>query len=304
MAASGLSIIADWTAEFDQLAARLGYSVARAGDVNGDGYDDIIIAAPYYDNGQSNEGQVFVYHGSTSGLSLAANWTAAGEQAAALFGKVVAGAGDVNGDGYDDVIIGSEYENGQTEEGRAYVYYGSTAGLDSLTFWTAEGNQASTFFSDAVAGAGDINGDGYDDIIIGAPDYDNGQSDEGKVSVYYGHSGGLNATPDWEIESDQGAAYLGIAVGTAGDVNNDGYADIIVGESRYDHGQESEGGAFVYHGSAAGLGSSPDWSGESDQVYACYGAAVGTAGDVNNDGYDDVIIGAYKYDNLVITHKS
>ncbi|MCC6608010.1 MAG: FG-GAP repeat protein [Anaerolineae bacterium] len=295
---NGLSAIADWTAEQDQQGAQLGRSVSTAGDVNNDGYDDVIIGAPEFDNGQSNEGRVFVYYGAQTGLSLEADWMAEGDQANARFGKAVANAGDVNDDGYDDVIIGSEHENGQAGEGRATVYHGSASGLGASADWTVEGNWAGAFFGDAVAGAGDINGDGYDDVIIGAQYYDNGQTDEGKVAVYFGSSSGLETTSGWEIESNQGAAYLGISVSTAGDVNGDGYADIIVGEYRYDNGQESEGGAFVYYGSASGLaGSTPDWSGESDQASAAYGYSVSSAGDINNDGYGDVIVGAPYFDN-------
>jgi len=122
----GISTTASWTAESDQADANFGYSVATAGDVNGDGYSDVIVGAPYYDNGQANEGRAYVYHGSATGLSTTFNWTAESDQADANFGNSVATAGDVNGDGYSDVIVGAPYySNDQTAEGRAYVYHGS-----------------------------------------------------------------------------------------------------------------------------------------------------------------------------------
>ena len=104
--------------------------MATAGDVNGDGYSDVIVGAPRYDNGQTDEGRAFVYHGSAAGLAPPPAWTAEGNQAGADFGGSVATAGDVNGDGYSDVIVGAPvYDNGQTDEGRAFVYHGSAAGL-------------------------------------------------------------------------------------------------------------------------------------------------------------------------------
>src|SRR3989338_8866950 len=119
-----------WTAESDQAGAQFGISVATTGDVNGDGYSDVIVGAPYYDNGQTDEGRAFVYLGSSAGLALTPAWTAESDQASAYFGYSVSTAGDVNGDGYSDVIVGAlYYDNGQANEGRAFVYLGSSAGL-------------------------------------------------------------------------------------------------------------------------------------------------------------------------------
>jgi hypothetical protein len=100
--------------------------VGTAGDVNGDGYSDVIVGAVYHDNGETNEGSVFVYHGSAGGLGVSAGWTAESNQAGGYFGGSVGTAGDVNGDGYSDVVVGApNYTNGQTSEGRALVYYGN-----------------------------------------------------------------------------------------------------------------------------------------------------------------------------------
>ncbi len=285
-----------WTAEADQDSADFGWAVNTAGDVNGDGYDDVIVGAPKYDNGQNNEGRAFLYLGSSAGLTTTVSWSAEGDQAGAHYGIAVDTARDVNGDGYDDVIVGAEtYDNGQSNEGRAYVYHGSATGPSATPDWTAEGNQVSARFGAAVGTAGDVNGDGYDDVIVGAFLYYGGQESEGRAFVYHGSANGLSATADWTGEADQADAYYGYAVGTAGDVNGDGYADVIVGAYWYDDGQEDEGRAFVYHGSANGLSATPDWTAESNQAYAEFGWTVGTAGDVNGDGYADVIVGAYWY---------
>jgi hypothetical protein len=287
-----------WKAESDQAFALLGRSVGTAGDVNGDGFDDVIMGADFYDNGQSEEGRAYVYHGSALGLSARADWTAESNQFGALFGYSVGTAGDVNGDGFDDVIVGAlSYDNGQADEGGAFVYYGSATGLSGTANWTAEGNQAGAVFGSAVSAAGDVNGDGYGDVIVGAGNFDNGQTDEGRAFVYHGSASGLSTTPDWTAESDQVSAWFGISVGTARDVNGDGFDDVIVGAQLYDNGQTDEGGAFVYHGSAFGLSITPNWTAESDQADASAGRAVGTAGDVNGDGFDEVIVAAFFYDN-------
>jgi len=287
-----------WTAESNQASASFGISVATAGDVNGDGFSDVIVGSYAYDNGETDEGRAFVYHGSAAGLSLTAAWTAESNQPTAYFGWSVASAGDVNGDGYSDVLVGAfRYDNGQVDEGRAFVYHGSAVGLSPTAAWTAESQQPSAFFGSSVAAAGDVNGDGFSDVIVGAWSFDNGQADEGRAFVYYGAGGGLDPAPAWTAESNQALANFGILVRTAGDVNADGFADVIIGAWLYDNGQADEGRAFVYHGSAAGLGASPSWTAEGDQATSGFGRAAGTAGDVNGDGYADVVVGAYTYDN-------
>ncbi len=295
--ASGLSTTASWMAESNDEAANFGYSVASAGDVNGDGYGDVIVAAHGHDGDLLVEGAAFVYHGSASGLSSSAAWTAETDQAFARV-SAVSGAGDVNGDGYGDVVVGSyRYDNGQTDEGRAFVYHGSSTGLATAAAWTAEGNQGSAFFGWSVSTAGDVDGDGYSDVIIGALWHDNGQVDEGRAYLYHGSASGLSASFAWRVESNRVGANLGKSVATAGDVNGDGYSDVIVGAHQYSNGESGEGRAFVYHGAPGGLSTSAAWTAESDQDSAAFGNSVSTAGDVDGDGYSDVIVGAHLYDN-------
>ncbi|HYC61886.1 MAG TPA: integrin alpha, partial [Thermoanaerobaculia bacterium] len=160
-----------------------------------------------------------------------------------------------------------------------------------------ESNQVSARFGISVSGAGDVNGDGYGDVIVGAYFYDNGQNDEGAAFVYHGSAGGVDATADAQLESNQVSAQFGISVSGAGDVNGDGYGDVIVGADFYDNGQSDEGAAFVYHGSAGGVDATADAQLESNQGSAHFGISVSGAGDVNGDGYGDVVVGAYFYDN-------
>ena len=295
---SGLSAIAAWTAESNVANAYFGASVSCAGDVDGDGFDDVIIGAPGYTNGQSSEGRAYVYLGSPAGPSTTPLWTVESNQVSASYGFSVAGIGDVNGDGCDDIAVGSLfYDNGEIDEGKVFVYYGSSSGLSTTASWTAESNQANAEFGRSVAGAGDVNGDGYDELAVGSPMYDNGENNEGRVFVFLGSSSGLSSTADWTVESNSIDANLGFSVSCAGDVDGNGFDDIIIGAAFYTNGQTSEGKVYVYLGSTSGLSSTPSWSEESNQGYAYYGLSVAGGGDANGDGYDEIATGSYWYDS-------
>lgn len=297
--AAGLASAADWTEDNNQESSQLGYSVAIAGDVNGDGYSDVIVGAPFFDNGQTDEGRAYVYYGSLSGLSASPDWNKEGGEDSAQFGSVVGTAGDINGDGYSDVIVTAPYFDGSgyVDQGRVWIYNGSSSGISTSASWNKNIQQNNARFGSSASTAGDVNGDGYSDIIVGSNLYDNGETDEGKVFVYYGSSSGLSSYPVWTAESNQAGAQFGNDVAIAGDVNGDGYSDVIVGAQEYSSGESNEGCAFVYYGSASGLPSTWNALLESNQADANFGISVSTAGDVNGDSFTDVIVGANLFDN-------
>jgi len=291
---SGVTQTPVWTGICTQEAANYGEAVANAGDVNADGFADIIIGASRFSNGEENEGAAFVYYGSPDGLKKEASWTAEGNQANGFFGSSVASAGDVNKDGYADVVIGAHfYDNGETNEGRIFVYLGSPNGLAKEAVWTAEGNQVGANFGKSVASAGDVNKDGYSDILVGAPNYDNGHVNEGRAFLYLGTNMGMTQSAAWTGESNQADANFGLSVACAGDVNGDGFADIVVGASRYDEGMSNVGKIYVYMGASNGLSLYPDWTYTGNIMDGNLGISVATAGDINGDGFSEIIIGSF-----------
>jgi hypothetical protein len=295
--ATGLGASPAWTRDGDAVDAYFGESVATAGDVNGDGYSDVIVGAPSYTHNEHQEGKVYVYHGGASGLALGPAWTRVGGQLVGLFGTSVGTAGDVDGDGYSDVIVGERFrDNGEYNEGRAYVFAGTGSGIHGGIIWQAESNVAEASYGISAATAGDVNGDGYSDVIVGAPEYGDGQSYEGAVYVYHGYPDGLAPAYLWQGSGGQANGQYGFSVASAGDVNGDGYRDIIVGARLYDHGQTDEGRAFLYSGSASGPVVTPTWTAEGNQENARLGWSVAGAGDVDGDGYSEVIISAPYFD--------
>jgi hypothetical protein len=288
-----------WLVEGNQSQAHLGQTVARAGDVNGDGYSDLLVGGRF-DFGNGGTGVAYAYYGSAQGLDTLPDWTAPNDQPNQYAFLALAGAGDVNGDGYDDVVVGaSHHSDDETEEGRAYLYYGSPGGLSSTPGWVVDGNQRIMYFGTAVAGVGDVNSDGYDDVLVGAPYKRDPATGDlvGQALLYMGSPGGLSSTPAWTVVGTRGEIYFGGRLNAAGDVNGDGYDDFMVSDYFFSGDQQQEGRVRLYHGSANGPASVPAWTADGNQAYAYFGSALGLAGDVNGDGFDDVVIGASSFNN-------
>ncbi len=289
---SMLGGLADAQFESNQAGANLGASVAGAGDINGDGFADVVVGAPFYDNGQADEGAAFVYFGGAGAFDTSADAHLEMDQAMALFGTDIAGAGDVNGDGFDDVIVGApSYDGGQPFEGAAFIYFGGAGAFDLVRDAHLEANRANSQFGFSVAGAGDVDGDGFDDVVVGARSYTNGQSVEGAAYVYFGGAGAFDLAADAQVESNQTLAQMGVSVASAGDVNGDGFDDVAIGAFRYANGEFNEGAAFLYFGGPGAFDLVADAQLESNQEGAVAGLSVAGAGDVNGDGFDDVIVG-------------
>jgi hypothetical protein len=205
-------------------------------------------------------------------------------------------AGDVNGDGYDDLVLGAHrYDGPEIDEGRLFLFLGSPSGpADHPTILEIDVPYAR--LGRAAATTGDVNGDGHDDVIAGAVFYSGAELEEGAAFVYPGSPTGISTTPSWSFISGQGGARLGTSAATAGDVNGDGFADVIVGANTFDSERSDEGGVWVFLGSPSGVAEDPHWIGFSGQTSAEFGVAVAGAGDVNGDQYDEVVVGAFGHD--------
>jgi C1A family cysteine protease len=302
---SGLLPDAVWTADGAGDYQYFGWALAGAGDLNGDGYEDVVAGTPLYPDFYTLNGGAFVYFGSALGLSLDADWSDEGESALDYFGTAVDRAGDVNGDGYGDLIIGAEgYSNGQVEEGAVYLYLGGPAGPSAEPDAVLEIDAADAHFGFSVAAAGDVNGDGYSDILVGSPYYDVSGYDEGRADLFLGGPAGLAGAPAWTVQGDENEANVGHSVAAAGDVDGDGYSDILVGAPKYSlSGGESiaqVGRISLYLGGPSGPSGTPDWTFTGGDDYEKVGWSLATAGDINGDGYSDIIAGAPGYTEFFV----
>ena len=312
----GLSPTPDWTILAEAPEIRLGWAVSTAGDINGDGYDDVVVSAPHYESeaSQTNEGKVYLYLGGADGLAAAPAWSYECNRGTALCGASLDAAGDVNGDDYDDVILGAPNCDALIEdEGCALVFFGSEAGFSLTANWVQDGSQEGALFGRSVAGAGDVNGDGYHDILVGAPGYtlDILVPQVGAAYLFYGSDTGPSHAHDWATYGEETYSRYGFSLHLAGDVNNDGYGDVLIGSyllgtNGSEVHQPDEGGAYLFKGSASGLGSTTSWSAYGDKAEAWFGYSLGTAGDVDGDLADDILVGSpdYKFDEKTVMGKA
>ncbi|MDB4929426.1 MAG: type sorting protein, partial [Myxococcaceae bacterium] len=269
-------------------------------DVNGDGFDDVVVGAEQPDlGGRDNPGVVRVYLGSAAGLAASESRYLPGAVAGDRFGHAVSGAGDLDGDGYADLVVGAPDASpaGRTRAGTASVYLGGESGLAATPAVVLAGDAPGDSFGTAVAGAGDVNGDGYGDLVVGASRASaGGRHLAGAASVFHGGASGVAAVAARVIEGDAVGDLLGERVAGAGDVNGDGYGDLVVGAYNANRGADpvrgTTGAASVFQGSAEGIPSTPAAVYEGVAAADQFGASVGSAGDVNGDGYGDVVVGA------------
>lgn len=291
-----------WYDEGNGDGVRFGHSVSSAGDVNGDGYTDAIVGSPNYKIDDITPGAVFLYLGGVNGLEDDPHQMLTHMIPGVNFGVSVSIAGDINHDGFDDVVIGSDnykLSSGTGSFGAAFIYYGSSSGLltDETNVQILVGVEKASQFGYSVSGIGDVNGDTFDDVLIGAIAYTNEQSNEGAVYLYKGSENGLDTIPFWQFENNVATSSLGYAISGVGDLNKDGFADFAVGAPYYDLDTTfseltDEGIVYFFLGSGILLNEAPDWSVTGSDANDHFGSAVAGAGDVDKNGYSDVLIGS------------
>jgi hypothetical protein len=307
----------------------LGHSVSGAGDVNGDGFDDLSIGTFFYSTGQS-----YVVFGRDSGFGSSFNLASLDGNNGFIIDGIeqsdfsnssssVSSAGDINGDGLDDLIIGVAFSSDRL--GKSYVVFGRNSGFGpSFNLSSLDGSNGfvlneitlGDFASYSISGAGDVNGDGFDDLIIGAYGADDYS---GESYVVFGRDSGfgpsfnlssLNGSNGFVLRGIRDRGGFGFSVSNAGDVNSDGFSDLIIGAPNIEAPPDNIGApnpareageSYVVFGNDSGFGASFDLSslngnngfilkGREEGDFS--GGSVSSAGDVNGDGFDDLIIGA------------
>lgn len=280
---------------------QFGGDISAAGDVNGDGFADVLVCAPYYGLA-SRTARIYIYYGGSpmddlpdviyggdGSNSAHYPWLSTRpDRIDMVQGDIgpssvntISGTGDLNGDGYDDIVFGT---------GRQVLIFFGNSEMDLQPDLILNAETERDGFGYSVAGAGDVNGDGFDDLIVGAYGYDFPGYNAGRAYLYFGGTQ-MDSIPDVIFDAENAGDQFGKALSPAGDLNRDGYNDIIIGAPFSDALGEETGRAYIYCG-ADSMDAEADAILEHGQSYNDFGAYLHCAGDLNGDGNGDLLIGS------------
>ena len=263
-----------------------GWAVGSTGDVNGDQHRDFIVGIPYDDTAGTNAGKAVVFSGKDGRVLL----EAVGANPEDRFGFAVAGAGDINKDGFNDVIVGAPGPQLLTlTTGSAQVI----SGRDGSTLFTFTGSAVGDSFGNSVSGAGDVDNDTWPDVIIGAPGDDEDPQINGSIQVRSGRDGTLIGPI---LQGKSLRERFGETVSGVGDINGDGFGDFIVGAPLAEVQDPQMPAVILEDGGAARVYSGIDFAELHEfggiEAHSQFGFSAEAAGDVDNDGKNDYLIGA------------
>jgi hypothetical protein len=283
-----------------QPTSQFGGLVAWIGDVNADGYADAAIGAPWFDGGAEDEGASFIYLGSATGLTTlpAVTLEHPSNQPYAGFAWV-SGVSDVNGDGFSDFIVGARgHSDPEMFEGAAFVFQGSAAGVDSVAAQVLvnPANQADSNFGWPCAHLGDLNGDDYADVACAAPNFDGSVVDAGVIYLFEGSQTGLVEIPSQQLDYPETLANgrFGTRLSGARDIDGNGVPDLVVGAPNYN---ATQGRAWIYESTASGAFPALPTTTLPSPDTASFGTAVPSCGDLDGNGFSDVIVSAVARSN-------
>jgi len=275
-----------WTYNLFQTGSELGKTLRIVEDVNSDNFDDVLIAAPDFDYAAASDGFVGLFKGNSTGVLPLPLWVKTGAETDYQFGKAVS-SGDMNGDSFTDLVIGSPGATGFIS--RTYLYFGNGAIPDESAdlIFQRDGKPG---FGYRLA-SGDVNGDGFTDLLI-TEDYTTFHP--AKVWLYLGGTT-MDTTADWSYAPLVATQDFGEWISMDADYNGDGLNDIVVGDPTYTNGQTTEGCLYVFYGKVTGPSAVPDFFYESNVALMKLGTTF-AGGDVNGDGFDELSAGMPDYD--------